>query len=45
MLLGACPTQGHPQGTGVTSYDNTPDNPMVNSREASSAEFPQENQF
>lgn len=29
---------------GVTTYGNQPDNPNVNSRAASSVEFPQENQ-
>lgn len=50
FILGACATQGSKNnstgtGNGIDTYNNTPDNPMVNSRAASSEEFPQENQL
>lgn len=31
--------------SGINTYGNTPDNPMVNSKAASNEEFPQENQL
>ena len=48
FILGACATQGNKNnstGNGIDTYNNTPDNPIVNSRAASSEEFPQENQL
>lgn len=48
FILGACATQGsknNSTGNDIDTYNNTPDNPMVNSRAASSEEFPQENQL
>lgn len=41
----ASPGESGRENPSLTTYDNTPDNPMVNSRAASSEEFPQENQL
>ncbi|RTK99412.1 MAG: hypothetical protein EKK57_09590 [Proteobacteria bacterium] len=47
LTLVACATNSTSNNnqSGITTYGNTPDNPMVNSKAASSEEFPQENQM
>jgi len=46
LTLIACANNGNtPNNNSLTTYDNQPDSPTVNSRAASSEEFPEENQL